>query len=417
MIKLRYGPGLALLALGTFVVGTDAHSVAGLLPEMAASFGTTIAAVGQSVTVFAVAYALLSPTLTVALATKGPRRVLSLGLLSFALGNVVTAAAGTMPILLVGRVIAAAGAAMFTPTAGAVAVRLAPKRRRGTALAIVTAGASSALVLGAPLGAALAAATSWRVTLLAVAGLGLLTFPCPWFIPAGSDPSTPPLRHRLEALRSPHIRRTLAVTVIAFAGVFIPYTFMSQSYAPLIAVIPGGISAVLLLFGITSVAGALSSGPLADRTSPRWLVVAATGTLALVDIAAVVGRESPAVLTVALLLAGYLSWSILAPQQQQLVSAAPEHAAVLISFNAAAGYLGITVAGLIGGASLTTLGADRFVLLAAALLLIAASTSAAGHRRLRLPAPPLRESAAGELEGGVAEAGEAASAGEGEHLA
>ncbi|MFP5022937.1 MFS transporter [Pseudonocardia phyllosphaerae] len=369
---LRVWRGVWLLALGTFVVGTDAHSVAGLLPEMAASLHSSVGVVGQSVTVFAIAYAVLSPTLTVLLSRLGQHRVLAIALVLFAAGNLLTAVASTMWVLLAGRVVAAAGAALFTPTAGAIAVGLVGTERRGTALAIITAGASSALVLGAPAGAAVAAVSSWRLTLCVIAGLGLLVLPALRFASSRNDGGHQPLAQRFSALRIPGVPATLGVTFLAFAGVFIPYTYLSQAYSPLIAVVPGGISVVLLMFGLTSVAGALSSGPLADRVSARWMVVAATAALATVNAAAIAGREAPAVLTATLLAAGYLSWSILAPQQQQLVTLAPSHAAVLISFNAAAGYLGIGLSGMVGGVALNVLGPSRFTLAACVLLLAAA---------------------------------------------
>lgn len=122
---------VALLSFGTFIVGTDAHSVAGLLPEMAAAMETSIGVAGQSVTVFAISYALLAPVLAVTLARHRPRHNLLLALGVFAAGNLLTAAAGSMPVLLVGRAVAAAGAALFTPTAGAMAARLAGPERRG----------------------------------------------------------------------------------------------------------------------------------------------------------------------------------------------------------------------------------------------------------------------------------------------
>lgn len=44
-----------------FALGTDSFVVAGVLPEISQSFGVSIGAAGQLTTVYAVAYALLSP--------------------------------------------------------------------------------------------------------------------------------------------------------------------------------------------------------------------------------------------------------------------------------------------------------------------------------------------------------------------
>ena len=64
-----------VLAAGTFAVGTDAFVVTGFLPEMARTLDVSPQAAGQSVTVFAVAYAVLSPVLAT-LTARVPRRVL-----------------------------------------------------------------------------------------------------------------------------------------------------------------------------------------------------------------------------------------------------------------------------------------------------------------------------------------------------
>src|SRR5215831_14873417 len=52
-----------VLAFGTFAVGTDAFVIAGLLPDISRSLHVDLAAAGQLVSVFSIAYALLSPVL------------------------------------------------------------------------------------------------------------------------------------------------------------------------------------------------------------------------------------------------------------------------------------------------------------------------------------------------------------------
>ena len=74
------------------------------------------------------------------------------------LGNAVCALAITYPWLLVGRVVAAFGAAAYTPAATLFATALLPAAARGRAVAHIFAGLASALVLGVPAGYLLAAA-------------------------------------------------------------------------------------------------------------------------------------------------------------------------------------------------------------------------------------------------------------------
>ena len=53
---------LIVLAAGMFAVGTDSFVVAGILPQVAASLGVSIPLAGQMVTLYALSYAILSPT-------------------------------------------------------------------------------------------------------------------------------------------------------------------------------------------------------------------------------------------------------------------------------------------------------------------------------------------------------------------
>jgi MFS transporter, DHA1 family, inner membrane transport protein len=85
-----------VLAIGTFAIGTEAFIVAGLVPQVARSLDSSVATVGQVVTVFALAYAIGSPLLTT-LTARVPRRPLLVGSLAlFALVNVLCAVSPTI---------------------------------------------------------------------------------------------------------------------------------------------------------------------------------------------------------------------------------------------------------------------------------------------------------------------------------
>ncbi|HWN35367.1 MAG TPA: MFS transporter, partial [Pseudonocardia sp.] len=167
----RWLPQVAVLAFGTFAVGTDAFVIAGLLPAISHSLSVSVGAAGQLVSVFSIAYAVLSPVLAALTGNWSRRTVLVTALLVFAAGNVATAVVPGYPLVLAARVLAAAGAAMFTPNAGATAATIAGDQRRGRAIAVVTVGLTSSLALGAPLGTAIGNAWGWRATMWFVTAL------------------------------------------------------------------------------------------------------------------------------------------------------------------------------------------------------------------------------------------------------
>ena len=98
-----------MLATGTFAVGTDAFVVTGFLPEMARTLDVSPQAAGQSVTVFAVAYAVLSPVLATLTARVPRRALLVCALVVLGLANAGSALAPSYGVLVATTVLAASG--------------------------------------------------------------------------------------------------------------------------------------------------------------------------------------------------------------------------------------------------------------------------------------------------------------------
>jgi MFS transporter, DHA1 family, inner membrane transport protein len=369
----RWRAHALVLAFGTFAVGTDAYVIAGVLPEIAHSLQIGLAAAGQLVTVFAIGYAILSPVLAALTGHWSRRSVLVTALSLFAIGNVATALAPSYAAVLAARLLAAAGAAMYTPNAAATAAALAGQKKRGQAFSIVNVGLSSSLVLGAPLGTAIGAAWGWRATMWFVTALAVVVGPIIALrLPAVKLPTAPGLRQRLSPLGDRRVLAVLAITVIAFVGIFIPYTYISVVYAPVTEGHGNLLTILLLVFGAAGTAGNLTAGYVADRQGPRRVVIAVTLALAAVFALTVVARESLLAAVPVIVVSGMLSWSVLSPQQHRVVALAPDAPALVVSLNAAALYLGVSLSGVLGAAGLNTLGPATFPLLGSAFLVVAA---------------------------------------------
>ena len=144
---------LIWLAVGAFAVGTETFVVAALLPSIAADFRVTVAAAGQIVTAFALAYAIGSPVLSVLTGGFDRKRLLIACLLLFSLANLLAAATHGLLELTLARIVLAVTAGLYVPTANAVATAIAGPERRGRAIAVVVGGLSVAVALGVPIGA------------------------------------------------------------------------------------------------------------------------------------------------------------------------------------------------------------------------------------------------------------------------
>ncbi|MFC4907247.1 MFS transporter [Actinomadura gamaensis] len=343
----------AILALGTFAVGTDAYVVAGFLPAMARSLHVSESAAGQSATVFAITYAVLSPILATLLA-RVPRRALLVGALGvLAVANLGSALAPDFATLMATRVLAAAGAAAFTPNAGAVASSLVTAAQRARALAVVIGGLTMATALGVPLGNLAERALDWRATLgsvaalCAVAAVGVLAV-----MPALPGAPPIPLRRRVGALREPGVLAILPLTVAGIAAGYGLYAFA----VPVLRALgtgPGEEAWLLFLYGVGAVAGNLLSGAKVDRHGAvRVQAVGFTGltvTMAAFAFAAYAGVHWTPLTAVLMVAWGAATWFQTPAQQVRLINAAPQETAVVIGLNAAALYGGIALGTALGG--------------------------------------------------------------------
>ncbi|MFF9086042.1 MFS transporter [Streptomyces sp. NPDC014991] len=371
----RWRPHAMVLALGTFAVGTDAFVIAGLLPDISRSLHVDTAAAGQLVSVFAIAYALLSPVLAALTGNWSRRRVLVTALAVFAVGNVVTALAPGYPLVLASRVVAAAGAAMFTPNAGATAAAIAGDERRGRAIAIVTVGLTSSLALGAPLGTAIGNAFGWRATMWFVTALAVVIAPVIALrLPDIRLGTKVGLRQRLSPLTDRRVASVLTVTLLAFVGIYLPYTYISSVFATATGDDGGRVALLLLVFGLAGTAGNLMAGRLADRHGPRNVVICATLGLAAVFLAMLPSQKSFAAAIVVVALSGVGSWSVTAPQQHRVMALSQPGAEALgVSLNAAVMYLAISLSSVIGAIGLNSFGSAASLLPIAVVCVLAAA--------------------------------------------
>ncbi|MEV4802815.1 MFS transporter [Nonomuraea sp. NPDC049421] len=373
------------LAAGNFAIGTGTFVTAGLLAPISADLGVSRPAAGQLMTVFALAYAVLSPVLAALTARMSRRTLLLLAMGVFVAGNVLTALAPTYALVLITRVVAAAGAAMFTPTSSAVANALSAPERRGRALALVMGGLSVSSAIGVPLGTWLGEAVSWRATLWLVAGLGVLGLAgVAALVPELRLPASGRLRERFEPLRDRRVPAVMVTQLLFFAAGFTAYTYIGSLFdLPL--------AALLWAWGLGGIVGNMLGGRLTDAYGPRRMII---GGLAVAVVFIALIPVANLALPVALVwgfLWGATGWMIAPAQQFRTVTAVPGNVSIGLGLLSSAQYLGLVVAGLAGGAALETYGRTGVVVLSAGLGLVGLVFTLVTYRPARVlaaePAP------------------------------
>ncbi|KAB8190680.1 MFS transporter [Nonomuraea phyllanthi] len=368
------------LAVGNFAIGTGMFVTAGLLAPISADLGISSSAAGQLMTVFALAYAVLSPLLAALTARLSRRNLLLIAMSVFVLGNLLTALAPTYPLVMATRVIAAAGAAMFTPTASAVANALTEPERRGRALALVMGGLSVSSAIGVPLGTWLGAASSWRATIWLVVALGVIGLVgVAATVPAVRIPASGRLRERLAPLGDRRVLSVLTTQLLMFGGAFAAYTYIGSLFdLPL--------PALLWAWGLGGIVGNQLGGRFTDRYGPRRMVlIALASSTAFLVLIPVANLALPVALVWAFLW-GALGWLVAPAQQFRIVGVVPGNVSIGLGLLSSAQYIGIFVAGLAGGAALDWYGRTGVIVFSTALGLLGLLFTLATYRPARITA-------------------------------
>ena len=326
-----------------------AFVVIGLIEPAAVDFEVTPGTAGVLMTAYAVAYAILSPLLVSLTGRMGRRKVMSLGLGIFAVAALLSAVAPTLSVLAAARVLAAAGAGMFTPVAAAVAAALYPVERRARVLAAVFFGLTLAQVFGVPVGAWVAYSFGWRWAFCLVVGLALPAVIVIWlYVPRGLSFQPVTLDDLGRTLR--HGRMMLAVLFTAsFLGaIYVLYTYIAPLLSETMGYGRDGVSLVLAIFGIGAVIGNIAGGVSADRVGwARTLVTVCILQILFLPVFSFLPIGDGVLLTVALIWST-AGWSFMAAQQMRLVGLAGPQAPVVLALNAAAIYVGAAGGSAIG---------------------------------------------------------------------
>ncbi|WP_371480498.1 MFS transporter [Kitasatospora sp. NBC_00315] len=351
--KLPWSPLLALATAAFMGILTEALP-AGVLPEMARDLSVSESAMGQALTIYAIATGLSAIPVAIATAAWNRKNLLLIAVAAFAVANTVTALSSNYPLTMVFRMIAGVAAAVVWAELVGYARRLAPPHLQGRAIAITMAGIPLALSMGIPVGTFLGGLFGWRLTfgLVTVVSIGLVV----WIL--ASVPSYPGQRAGsrepiLAALRLPGVVSVLFVVAAYVLAHNILYTYIAtflDKYD-----MGGSRDVVLLVFGIASMASIWVTGALVDRRL-RALTIASTALFIVAAVLLWLMADSAVVVYLAMVLWGF-GWGGVATLLQTAVTDAggDRGQALLVttwnSFMAAGGAVGGILLGNLGPTS------------------------------------------------------------------
>ena len=209
-------PGeIRVLVASAFVIAVGYGLVSPVLPAYARSFDVGVAAASVVVSAFAFFRLVFAPVGGRLVQRLGERPIYLTGLLVVAASSLATAFAQSYAQLLVLRGLGGIGSTMFTVSAMALLVRLAPPRLRGRVSSMYASSFLIGGMLGPVLGGALAG-FGLRVPFVVYAGAlvvaaGVVAFRLSGarLRPATDDGSSPPPMRVREALAHPAYRAAL----------------------------------------------------------------------------------------------------------------------------------------------------------------------------------------------------------------
>ncbi|MFJ2178636.1 MFS transporter [Streptomyces sp. NPDC087851] len=342
---------LALLALavGAFGIGTTEFVIMGLLPEVADAYGVPIPTAGFLVSGYALGVVVGAPLMTV-LGTRIPRkRMLMLLMGLFVAGNTLSALAPTFGVMLTGRVVASLAHGAFFGIGSVVAANMVAPSRKAGAIAMMFTGLTVANVVGVPLGTFIGQSAGWRVTFLAVAGLGVLGLAgIARFVPEQPRAEGVRLRHELAAFRNVQVLLAMAMTVLGFGGVFAAITYITPMMTRAAGFADTSVTWLLVLFGLGMVGGNLIGGRLADRRLMPLLQVS-LGALSVVLALFTLTAHHKVTAAVTLVLIGALGFATVPPLQKRVLDQASAAPTLASAVNIGAFNLGNALAAWLGG--------------------------------------------------------------------
>lgn len=342
---------IAALLVATFAICTAELIIAGLLPAVATDLGVSIPVAGLLITGYAIGVGVIGPVLSM-FTGRVPRKTLLVAIMAiYIVGNLLCALATSYWTLMGARLVLSACHGLHFGIAMVLATQLAPPGRQATAISIVIAGVSAAIILGVPIGTAIGNAYGWRTPFWAAAATGVVAaLLLAWLVPAtstqevqGSD-----TKAQLRAAVRPVAILCYTIFALLLAILFIIISYIVPFLTDASSVPLERVPWILLGTGAASFVGTLLGGPLGDRHPTATM----TGVFALlVVLTALLAQFASHGWIVAVLL--FLIWacafSVASSLQSRLlreVSDAPNLASTLMN---TASQVGIAVGAALGG--------------------------------------------------------------------
>lgn len=250
-----WGAVLAM-SLAAFALVASEFMPVSLLTPIAADLHITEGQAGQGISVSGL-FALFTSLLIPAVAALVDRKLLllSLTLLMIVSGTVV-AFAPNYTLFMAGRALIGVAIGGFWSLSAATAMRLVPEDQVTRAMAVVNGGNALATVVAAPLGSFLGALIGWRGAFFCVVPVALLA--SAWLLlslPTMRATGRAGSNNVLQLMKNTPVALGMVAVSVFFMGQFMLFTYLRPFLEAVTHVSVSMLSLMLLILGLTGLAG------------------------------------------------------------------------------------------------------------------------------------------------------------------
>ncbi|MBO7743642.1 MFS transporter [Paenibacillus sp. MWE-103] len=357
-----------ILAFGIFGIINTEMGVIGILPQIAEHYRISASQAGLLVSLFALAVAISGLFLPLLFSGVNRKRSMLFVVAVFVIANVVSIFAPNFTVALVARVVPAFlhpvyFSAAFTTAAASVSQTQAPR-----AIAKVFMGLTAGMVIGIPITSFIADISSLEYAMAFFAIVNAITFlTMVFFIPSMPVTGRQSYGTQIVVMKKPIVWISLGAVIFIVSGMYAVYSYFAEYLKTVTRMSPNQISLMLILFGLTGIAGNMLAGKWLSQ-KPRQAAIGYPLLAALIYFLVFVFGHSTVLMAIFIALWGVLFTFALNFAQYWITSVAPEAPDMANGLFVSFSNLGITIGTTIGGLFITGLGTHEVIW--AGLLLI-----------------------------------------------
>ena len=208
---------IGIVLAGAFLAILNQTVLSPALPKLMDAFSISAGTAQWVTSIYMLVNGIMVPITGFLIDRFSTRKLFFVSLISFIVGTALCAGAQTFELLIVGRVLQAAGAGVQLPLVGVVPMLIFPPEKRGTAMGMAGIVMSCAPAAGPVLAGGIIDAWGWRMMFWAMIPLAILVLAVSFF-----------LLTNVGELKRPHLDvPSIVLSTFAFGGLL--YGFSSAS--------------------------------------------------------------------------------------------------------------------------------------------------------------------------------------------